>query len=66
VCYIVRDHNGRALAYVYYEEEPGRGRPLRRPSISRTSGFAWFVWHWFCPRRRQAVAFESSIKPDLG
>jgi len=23
-CYIVRDTNGQALAYVYYEEEPGR------------------------------------------
>jgi hypothetical protein len=23
-CYIVRDHDGQALAYVYYEEEPGR------------------------------------------
>jgi endo-1,4-beta-D-glucanase Y len=23
-CYIVNDANGRALAYVYYEEEPGR------------------------------------------
>jgi hypothetical protein len=23
-CYIVRDHNGQALAYVYYEQEPGR------------------------------------------
>jgi hypothetical protein len=23
-CIIVRDHNGLALAYVYYEEEPGR------------------------------------------
>jgi hypothetical protein len=23
-CYIVRDANGRALAYVYFEEEPGR------------------------------------------
>jgi hypothetical protein len=23
-CYIVRDHNGQALAYVYFEEEPGR------------------------------------------
>src|SRR5262249_38334277 len=23
-CFIVRDHNGQALAYVYYEEEPGR------------------------------------------
>jgi hypothetical protein len=23
-CFIVRDHNGQALAYVYFEEEPGR------------------------------------------
>ena len=22
-CFIVRDHNGQALAYVYFEEEPG-------------------------------------------
>ena len=23
-CFIVRDHGGQALAYVYFEEEPGR------------------------------------------
>jgi len=23
-CFIVMDHNGQALAYVYYEEDPGR------------------------------------------
>ena len=23
-CFIVRDHNGQALAYVYFEVEPGR------------------------------------------
>ena len=23
-CFCVRDHNGQALAYVYFEEEPGR------------------------------------------
>ena len=22
--YVVRDHDGQALAYIYYEEEPGR------------------------------------------
>ena len=24
VCFIVRDANGQALAYVYFEDEPGR------------------------------------------
>jgi hypothetical protein len=23
-CFIVRDHNGQALAHVYFEDEPGR------------------------------------------
>ena len=23
-CFIVRDHSGQALAYLYFEEEPGR------------------------------------------
>jgi hypothetical protein len=23
-CFVVRDHNGQALVYVYFEEEPGR------------------------------------------
>ena len=23
-CFIVRDHNGQALAYAYFEDEPGR------------------------------------------
>jgi hypothetical protein len=23
-CYVVRDHSGQALTYLYYEDEPGR------------------------------------------
>jgi hypothetical protein len=23
-CFVVRDHNGQKLAYVYFEDEPGR------------------------------------------
>jgi hypothetical protein len=29
-CFIVRDHDGQALAYVYYENEPGR-RAVKHP-----------------------------------
>ena len=25
-CFIVKDHDGKSLAYVYFEDEPGRDR----------------------------------------
>ena len=25
-CFIVKDHEGKSLAYIYFEEEPGRWR----------------------------------------
>jgi hypothetical protein len=31
VCFIVRDHKGQALAYVYFEEEPGRRSNMPAP-----------------------------------
>jgi hypothetical protein len=40
VCFIVRDVNGQALAYVYFEEEPGRrsSKTAAKAGLSRTSG----------------------------
>ena len=37
-CFIIRDGNGQAVAYVYYEEEPGRrsaANPLTRDEARR-------------------------------
>jgi hypothetical protein len=31
-CFLVRDHNELALAYVYFEDEPGRREPHSQPS----------------------------------
>ena len=33
-CFIVRDANGQALAYVYFEEEPERAKPGASPPTS--------------------------------
>jgi hypothetical protein len=37
-CFIVRDHEGKSLAYVYFEDEPGRrsaAKMLRRDEVRR-------------------------------
>ncbi len=52
-CFIVRDANGQALAYVYFEEEPGlasrradRALRMLRTRAERTPqpAFCWGMW----------------------
>jgi endonuclease YncB( thermonuclease family) len=38
-CFVVRDHNGQALAYVYFEEEPGRR--LAAKLLSKGEAWRW-------------------------
>jgi hypothetical protein len=37
-CFVVRDHSGQTLAYVYYEDEPGRRSVLERSLAGTTIG----------------------------
>jgi hypothetical protein len=37
-CFIVRDANGQALSYVYYENEPGDDRQPSRPPRTKREG----------------------------
>jgi hypothetical protein len=37
-CFIVRDTNGQALAFVYCEDEPGRRTTATLPPVTKRSG----------------------------
>jgi hypothetical protein len=40
-CFVVRDHNGQALAYVHFEDKPGRRRISSRATRSGGSQPTW-------------------------
>jgi hypothetical protein len=39
-CFVVRDHNGQALSYVYYKSEPGRRSAAKLLSKDEARGIA--------------------------
>jgi hypothetical protein len=48
-CFVVRDHNGQQLAYVYFENEPGR-----RSAAKLLTWFGRLRWRHLCMGQRKA------------
>ena len=45
-CFVVRDHNGQQLAYVYFEDEPGRrsaAKLLTSQAVTREEEEDWIA-----------------------
>ena len=62
-CFVVRDHNGQALAHVYFEDEPGqRAAPnlLTRDEARRISTWIRFLpWPLGCSGEEAKRTSES-------
>jgi hypothetical protein len=55
-CFIVRDSTGQVLAYVYFEDEPGRrsaAKLLAKASPLRLIRYVWSSTGPLCPRCRK-------------
>jgi hypothetical protein len=63
-CFIVRDANGQALAYVYFEEEPGRrsSAKLLTKDEARRGEYRQAAGIVADPRTREAFSSSSALK----
>jgi hypothetical protein len=60
VCFIVRDHNGQALAYAHFEDEPGAANVLTRDEAQRAATTPRDL----PPRRASTAAAGRPNEPD--
>ena len=66
-CFIVRDANGQALAYVYFEEEPGWRSPAHPPTRDEARRIAANIAKLpeLKTARRAPVCIAVSVPPGL-
>ena len=60
-CFIVKDHNGHAPAYVYLQNEPGR-RAAAKPQTKEAPGASTSPNCWSCCGARRSLC---SVPPQL-
>ena len=67
-CFVVRDHNGQALAYVYFEEEPGRRSSAKLLNKDEHGGLrpTWRSCRTYCGRSSPASIKIEKINGGKG
>jgi hypothetical protein len=60
-CFVVRDRGGQALAYLYFEEEPGRRSAAKMPTPDEAHSFSASALEANLPKRRGAWSGHANL-----